>query len=102
MPDLILNRRSGLKLAGVAALSGGLGACGAGGVPGFEGGSRPSPSPAPQTPAGAGVAVALIVPLTAGGQGGVAGNALKNAAEMALAEFQNPNCLLYTSDAADE
>lgn len=44
--------------------------------------------------------VALIVPLTAGGQGGVVGNALKNAAEMALAEFQNPNIRLIVKDDA--
>jgi ABC-type branched-subunit amino acid transport system substrate-binding protein len=99
VPDLILNRRSGLKLAGAAVLTGGLGACGAGGIPGFDGGSRPAPQ-APQAPAGAGVPVALIVPLTAGGQGGVAGNALKNAAEMALAEFQNPNVRLIVKDDA--
>jgi ABC-type branched-subunit amino acid transport system substrate-binding protein len=94
-----IDRRTGLKAAGASALAAALGACG-GGLPGFDGGAPVGPSPAPSLPAGAGgqVAVALLAPLTASGQGAVVGNALKNAAEMALAEFQSPNVRLIVKD----
>src|SRR3954447_21500063 len=36
----------------------------------------------------------LILPLSASGNAGVAAQSMKNAAEMALAEFQNPNVQL--------
>ena len=36
------------------------------------------------------VKVGLILPLSAAGNAGVAAQSMKNAAEMALAEFQNP------------
>ncbi len=92
------DRRAGLKLLGATALSAGLGAC-SGGLPGFDSG-QPGQRPAAPGVAGppGGVPVGLIVPLTAGGQGGVVGNSLKNAAEMALAEFQNPNITLLIKD----
>jgi hypothetical protein len=96
-----LDRRLGLKLLAGAGLSAGLGACG--GVPGLDGfgaGGRgqPGPSgPAPSATTGV-VPVGLLVPLTAGGQGAIVGNALKNAAEMALAEFQGANIRLVIKD----
>src|SRR5215469_4303971 len=64
-----------------------------------------STSPAPAGPgqqatvAGSGqVKVGLILPLSASGNAGVAAQSMKNAAEMALAEFQNPNIQLLIKD----
>jgi ABC-type branched-subunit amino acid transport system substrate-binding protein len=45
-----------------------------------------------------GVKVGLILPLSAAGNAGVAALSMKNAAEMALAEFQNPNVQLLIKD----
>jgi ABC-type branched-subunit amino acid transport system substrate-binding protein len=44
------------------------------------------------------VKVGLILPLSATGNAGVAALSMKNAAEMALAEFQNPNIQLLLKD----
>jgi ABC-type branched-subunit amino acid transport system substrate-binding protein len=44
------------------------------------------------------VKVALILPLSAGGNAGVAAQSMKNASEMALAEFLNPNLQLLVKD----
>ena len=44
------------------------------------------------------VKAALILPLSAGGNAGLAGQALRNAAEMALAEFNSPNIQLLVKD----
>src|SRR6266702_2336019 len=44
------------------------------------------------------VKVVLILPLSAPGNAGVAAQSMKNAAEMALAEFQNPNIQLLIKD----
>ena len=44
------------------------------------------------------VKVGLILPLSASGNAGVAAQSMKNAAEMALAEFQNPNLQLLIKD----
>jgi ABC-type branched-subunit amino acid transport system substrate-binding protein len=44
------------------------------------------------------VRVALILPLSGSGQAGIAANAMKNAAEMALAEFQSPDIQLLVKD----
>ena len=68
-------------------------------------GSQPAPAPAgpPQQPMVAGngqVKVGLILPLSAAGNAGVAAQSMKNAAEMALAEFQNPNIQLLIKDDA--
>jgi ABC-type branched-subunit amino acid transport system substrate-binding protein len=65
--------------------------------------SQPAVSPAvpAQQPLVAGngqVKVGLILPLSATGNAGVAAQSMKNAAEMALAEFQNPNIQLLIKD----
>src|SRR5436190_2834353 len=71
--------------------------------------SNPFASPQPDAgPAGpqqqplavgtGGVKVGLILPLSAAGNAGVAAQSMKNAAEMALAEFQNPNVQLLIKD----
>jgi len=64
------------------------------GDPGLE------PATAPQEPIGnpAGVRVALILPLSAAGNAGAAAQSMRNAAELALAEFANPNIQLIVKD----
>ena len=55
--------------------------------------------PAPATILGTGqVKAALILPLSASGNAGIAGQAMRNAAEMALAEFNSPNIQLLVKD----
>src|SRR3984893_10105073 len=44
------------------------------------------------------VKVGLILPMSATGNAGLAAQSMKNAAEMALAEFQNPNIQLLVKD----
>jgi ABC-type branched-subunit amino acid transport system substrate-binding protein len=44
------------------------------------------------------VRVALVLPLSAQGNAGVAAQSMRNAAEMALAEFKNPNVQLLVKD----
>lgn len=82
-------------LSGVALA---LGACsgGTGGLPGFDSaGSKP---PAGPTIGTGSVKVGLILPLTAEGAGATVGNSLKNAAEMALAEFPGADLTLLVKD----
>jgi ABC-type branched-subunit amino acid transport system substrate-binding protein len=65
-------------------------------------GSQPDTAAGPQQqPLAVGtgqVKVGLILPLSAAGNAGVAAQSMKNAAEMALAEFQNPNIQLLIKD----
>jgi len=63
----------------------------------------PAPAGPALQPAVAGtgqVKVGLLLPLSAAGNAGVAAQSMKNAAEMALAEFQNPNIQLLIKDDA--
>src|SRR6195952_4393666 len=65
------------------------------------GASAPGPSGAPQPPLVAGtgqVKVGVILPLSAAGNAALAAQSMRNAAEMALAEFQNPNIQLLFKD----
>src|ERR1700753_1365844 len=65
------------------------------------GGSPSAPAGPAQQPLVAGngqVKVGLILPLSASGNAGVAAQSMKNAAEMALAEFQNPNIQILIKD----
>jgi ABC-type branched-subunit amino acid transport system substrate-binding protein len=67
--------------------------------------SQPAPGPSgpPQQPLAVGtgqVKVGLILPLSASGNAGVAAQSMKNAAEMALTEFLNPNIQLLIKDDA--
>ena len=70
----------------------------------FSSSSAPPPpgaAGAPVQPVAIGngqVKVALILPLSAGGNAGVAAQSMKNASEMALAEFLNPNLQLLVKD----
>jgi branched-chain amino acid transport system substrate-binding protein len=60
-----------------------------------------APDQAPGTTIGTGqVKVALILPLSAGGNAGLAGQAMRNAADLALAEFNAPNVQLLVKDDA--
>jgi len=65
--------------------------------------SESQPAGPQQQPAVAGsghVKVGLILPLSAAGNAGLAAQSMKSAAEMALAEFQNPNIQLLIKDDA--
>jgi ABC-type branched-subunit amino acid transport system substrate-binding protein len=69
----------------------------------FANSETPSPAGPAQQPAVAGTGqnrVGLILPLSASGNAGVAAQSMKNSAEMALAEFQNPNIQLLIKDDA--
>ncbi|HEY7458838.1 MAG TPA: ABC transporter substrate-binding protein, partial [Xanthobacteraceae bacterium] len=65
-------------------------------------GDQPQQGASPQAPMGnpGGVRVALILPLSASGNAGAAAQAMRNAAELALAEFANPNIQLIVKDDA--
>lgn len=67
----------------------------------FSTGPQAPPAGPQQQPLAVGtgqVKVGLILPLSASGNAGVAAQSMKNAAEMALAEFQNPNIQLLIKD----
>ena len=69
-------------------------------MPSLNQAAQPPGAPLPQTTLGSGqVKVALILPLSAGGNAGLAGQAMRNAAEMAFAEF-NANIQLLVKDDA--
>ena len=73
------------------------------GIPGGDyfgfGSSPPPPPPAQPSAVGAGqVKVALILPLSAQGNAGATALSMRNAAEMALAEFNNPDIQLLVKD----
>ena len=60
-----------------------------------------APAGPPQQPVSVGngqVKVGLILPLSAGGNAGAAAQSMKNAAELALSEFLNPNLQLLIKD----
>lgn len=62
-------------------------------------GSQPRGPAQPSTSIGTGqVKVGLLLPLSAGGNAGIAAISMKNAAEMALAEFNSPNIQLLVKD----
>ena len=89
--------RATLSLLGLTAL---LAACstqlGGGGPPIAQ---HPGEATAANAAVGEGqVRVALILPLSGQGNASVAGQSMKNAAEMALAEFKSPNIQLLVKD----
>jgi ABC-type branched-subunit amino acid transport system substrate-binding protein len=95
-----VRRTRGARIAAVAALS--LLAAACSGLPGADYlgfGSPPPPPPAQPSAVGAGqVKVALILPLSAQGNGAAVAASMRNAAEMALAEFSNPDIQLLVKD----
>jgi len=67
----------------------------------FSGGEQPAgPQQQPLTVGSGQVKVGLLLPLSASGNAGVAAQSMRNAAELALAEFQNPNIQLLVKDDA--
>ena len=67
--------------------------------PGSIGAESPVAAPAEGTVIGEGsVRVALILPLSGSGQGAVVAQSLRNAAELALTEFQNPDLTILIKD----
>ncbi len=99
-----LTRRRMLRAALSASTALALSACAGGNVDlgsfgKFGGNTEPPPAPpAPGAQIGEGqVRVGLILPLSGQGGAGV-GTSLKNAAEMALSDFKNPNIQLLVKD----
>ena len=94
-PSAALFRRTrrGFVFGGLAALAGCT-------TPDFMS-AQPGGPPQSATAIGTGqVKVALLLPLSAGGNAGIAAVSMRNAAEMALAEFSSPNVQLLVKDDA--
>jgi ABC-type branched-subunit amino acid transport system substrate-binding protein len=71
----------------------------------FSKASAPPPPPASAAQSGTSIGTGsvkagLILPLSAGGNAGLAAQSMRNAAEMALAEFNNPDLQLLVKDDA--
>ncbi|MGP9813081.1 penicillin-binding protein activator [Rhodopseudomonas sp. NSM] len=62
--------------------------------------NAPEAAPQSQSVGSGRVKVGLVLPLSAAGNAGVAAQSMKNAAEMALAEFNNPDIQLLLKDDA--
>src|SRR5262245_60611495 len=94
-------RRSSRWLAALASLFL-LGGCSGGGVSVGDllpGSSQPAATAQPTGSIGEGkVKVGLILPLSASGNAALAAQSMRNAAEMALAEFNNPDIQLLVKD----
>jgi ABC-type branched-subunit amino acid transport system substrate-binding protein len=99
-PEQHTRRAFGARIAILAAFSLLVAACS--GMPGadyFSFGAPPPPPPAQPSAVGAGqVKVALLLPLSAQGNGAAVAQSMRNAAEMALAEFSNPDIQLLVKD----
>jgi branched-chain amino acid transport system substrate-binding protein len=93
-------RRAGLAAALILAAA--LSACsGFSGSDWFSRERPPPPSTDPANAIGSGhVKVGLVLPLSASGNAALAAQSLKNSAEMALAEFNNPDLQLLVKDDA--
>jgi ABC-type branched-subunit amino acid transport system substrate-binding protein len=90
-------RRTAVGLIlGAPLLAGCAGGTGPGGL--FSGTEPSGPQQQPTSVGTGKVKVGLILPLSGGGNAGVAGNSMKNAAELALAEFRNPDLQLLIKD----
>jgi ABC-type branched-subunit amino acid transport system substrate-binding protein len=97
LPDEMGTRSRGRRRLCVAAAAIVLTACA--GTSDYFSTTPPPGAPPPGTSIGAGqVRVGLILPLSAQGNAGVAAQSMKNAAEMALTEFKNPNIQLLVKD----
>ena len=91
-------RRFGAALC-FAAAAAVLSACAGGNSDFFSNTPQPAAQPAPAATLGQGqVRVGLILPLSAQGNAGVAAASMKNSADLALAEFKNPNIQLLVKD----
>jgi branched-chain amino acid transport system substrate-binding protein len=101
----VMRSRRSLTVGFCVAAGLALTACGGGQFGNFSNfgnfGSPPAPQPPPAPEAAIGtrqVRVGLILPLSAPGNAGIAATSMKNAAQMALAEFKNPNIQLLVKD----
>jgi ABC-type branched-subunit amino acid transport system substrate-binding protein len=99
----LIARRTLLRSAALASLATALSACAGNTLDNFSTPAAAPPGQAPQaqqmTPIGTGnVRVALLLPLSAQGNAGVAALSMKNAAELAIAEFKNPDIQLLVKD----
>lgn len=99
----LLTKRRLLRAAALAVAAAPLGGClGVGGGPVADRSPPPvvaepvAPTGGPGTLGKGNVKVVVILPLT--GPGATAGIALRNAAELALSEFQNPDLTLVVKD----
>ena len=100
-----MTRRRLVIVGGFAAASMALAGCTSGALDRLDSPDQPPP---PQPPAGepaqpsqigsGQIRVGLILPMSAQGNAGVAALSMKNAAEMALAEFKEPNIQLLVKD----
>src|SRR5690242_17359476 len=94
----------GAVVAGLATLLSAF----SGSLPGLDTSSSSTPPPepaataqAPETSIGTGqIKVGLLLPLSAPGNAGLAGQSMRNAAELALSEFHDPNIQLLVKDDA--
>lgn len=94
-PDITINARQRLALGGTALTSLLLAGCG-GTLGSLTGGEEPRPqTPNLPPPAAGAVRVALLLPLSTGGATALG---LRNAAELSVAQFENPNIALDVRD----
>lgn len=94
-------RRSAVGLILGAPLVAGCAGSPFGGSNPFGGGDQPAgPQQQPSAVGSGQVKVGLLLPLSASGNAGVAAQSMRNSAELALAEFQNPNIQLLIKDDA--
>jgi branched-chain amino acid transport system substrate-binding protein len=114
LPDVVQDERSrGTQLRrgfrrvrsalSIAAFAFALAACaGTGGAPNSDVfSSQPAEAPVAGANIGGGqIRVGLILPLSAQGNAGIAAQSMKNAAELALNEFKDPNIQLLVKDDA--
>lgn len=92
-------RRRLCAVVGVAAAAAVLTACAGGNSEFFSNTPPPDAASAPGATLGQGqIRVGLILPLSAQGNAGVAATSMKNASDLALAEFKNPNIQLLVKD----
>ena len=97
-----MTRRRLIIVGGSAAAALALAGCTSGALDRLDTPNQPPPpggEPAQPSQIGSGqIRVGLILPLSAQGNAGVAAQSMKNAAEMALAEFKEPNIQLLVKD----
>jgi ABC-type branched-subunit amino acid transport system substrate-binding protein len=97
-----LTRRMWLGVA-LGSVTGLLTACAGGQIADLPSSQPPTaeqPEVSPSALGAGAVRVGLILPLSAGGNAGLVGQSMKNAAELALAEFKNPDIQLLLKDSA--
>ncbi|MGL5116968.1 MAG: penicillin-binding protein activator [Beijerinckiaceae bacterium] len=93
------DRRQWLARGGAASLALTLAACGGGtGIDPLPSGRQQASAPQPQAGSGGNVQVGLILPLSAAGGIGAAANAIRNAGDLALSEFDRPDISLLVKD----